>query len=59
MSAEQSACSGKVSFASRALARVAAARKTQRMIYKCEHCKAWHVGKTNDRKRRMTPYHRY
>jgi len=37
-------CDGKEPFADKAIANRAARRKKGRNVYRCQHCKQWHVG---------------
>lgn len=39
-----SGCDGKVAFLTRGTARSASQRRPGRIVYKCVHCRQWHVG---------------
>lgn len=40
----QSSCEGKSAFKSHRIAKEAANRRKNRVVYRCDHCFQWHVG---------------
>lgn len=43
-STRESSCDGKVAFLTKGTARAASNRRPGRVVYKCNYCRAWHVG---------------
>jgi hypothetical protein len=49
-----SSCDGKVAFLTRGTAKAASERRPGRVVYKCVHCRNWHVGTPDPTPKKFT-----